>query len=165
KIAPVSISNGMAWSLDRRLFYYIDTPTLTVVAYDFDEITAEIKNKRIAIRIQEDEGSPDGMTIDNEGMLWIAHWDGWQISRWNPLTGKKLLSILLPVARVTSCCFGGENFQDLYVTSAKTGLTAGELHDQPLAGSLFIIRDIGYHGLPLFEFDADTKQMVKKISA
>lgn len=165
KIGSVSISNGLAWSLDHRLFYYIDTPTFTVAAFDFDKVSAEIKNKKIAIRIPEDEGSPDGMTIDNEGMLWIAHWDGWQITRWNPLTGEKLLSIPLPVARVTSCCFGGENFQDLYITSAKTGLTAGQLYEQPLAGSLFIIRNIGYRGLPLFEFDVDMQQIVKKISA
>lgn len=153
KMQRVSISNGMTWSLDHKLFYYIDTPTFTVVVYDFDSINAEITNKRIAIRIPDDEGSPDGMTIDNEGMLWIAHWDGWQITRWNPLSGKRLLSIHFPVARVTSCCFGGENFQDLYVTSAKTGLTSDQLHNQPLAGSLFIIRNIGYIGLPLFEFD------------
>ncbi len=93
------------------------------------------------------------MTIDSEGMLWIAHWDGWQITRWNPLSGKKMLSIPFPVARVTSCCFGGEDFRDLYITSAKTGLTAVQLNEQPLAGSLFIIRNIGYKGLPLFEFD------------
>jgi len=153
KLERVSISNGMAWSLYHSLFYYIDTPTFTVTAFDFDEVNAKIFNKRIAIRIPENEGSPDGMTIDNEGMLWIAHWDGWQITRWNPLSGEKILSIPFPVARVTSCCFGGDDFQDLYVTSAKTGLTTDQLYKQPLAGSLFIIRNIGYNGLPLFEFD------------
>ena len=153
KIKDVSISNGISWSLDHSVFYYIDTPTFTVAAFDFDEVDATIKNKRIAIRIPENDGSPDGMTIDSEGMLWIAHWDGWQITRWNPLSGKKMLSIPFPVARVTSCCFGGEDFRDLYITSAKTGLTAVQLNEQPLAGSLFIIRNIGYKGLPLFEFD------------
>jgi sugar lactone lactonase YvrE len=153
KMERVSISNGIAWSLDHKVFYYIDTPTFTVAAFDFDQANAKITNKRIAIQIPESEGSPDGMTIDNEGMLWVAHWDGWQITRWNPLSGKKMLSVPFPVARVTSCCFGGEDFEDLYVTSAKTGLTADQLHEQPLAGSLFVIRNIGYKGLPLFEFD------------
>ncbi len=153
KMERVSISNGISWSLDNKFFYYIDTPTFTVAAFDFDPVNAKITNKRIVIRIPENEGSPDGMTIDNEGMLWIAHWDGWQITRWNPFSGKKMLSIPFPVARVTSCCFGGENFRDLYITSARTGLTADQLHKQPLAGSLFIIRNIGYEGLPLFEFD------------
>ena len=153
KMERVSISNGIAWSPDHKVFYYIDTPTFTVAAFDFDQVNATIINKKTAIRIPENEGSPDGMTIDQEGMLWIAHWDGWQITRWNPLSGKKMLSIPFPVARVTSCCFGGVDFRDLYVTSAKTGLTAEQLHEQPLAGSLFVIRNIGYKGLPLFEFD------------
>jgi sugar lactone lactonase YvrE len=153
KMERVSISNGISWSLDHSVFYYIDTPTLRVSAFDFDQVNATIMNKRIAIRFPENEGLPDGMTIDNEGMLWIAHWDGWQITRWNPFSGEKILTVPLPVARVTSCCFGGEDFQDLYITSAKTGLTPAQLHEQPLAGSLFIIRNIGYKGLPLFEFD------------
>jgi sugar lactone lactonase YvrE len=153
KMDHVSISNGMAWSLDHCVFYYIDTPTFTVTAFDFDMVNAKIVNKRIAIRIPEIDGSPDGMTIDNEGMLWIAHWDGWQVTRWNPLSGKKILSISLPVARVTSCCFGGDDFQDLYITSAKTRLTDDQLRKQPLAGSLFVVKNIGYSGLPLFEFD------------
>jgi sugar lactone lactonase YvrE len=154
KMERVSISNGLTWSLDNSILYYIDTPTFTVAAFDFDRVNAEITNKRIAIRIPKNNGSPDGMTIDSEGMLWIAHWDGWQITRWDPISGKKLLSIPLPVARVTSCCFGGELFGDLYITSAKNGLSQDQLRDQPLAGSLFVIENIGYNGLPLFEFDA-----------
>lgn len=152
KISHVSISNGMAWSGDHKTFYYIDTPTFTVAAYDFDKNTAEISNKRIVIHIPKAEGSPDGMTIDSEGMLWIAHWDGWQITRWDPDTGKKLLSLPLPVARITSCTFGGDNLDDLYITSARTGLTNKQLKEQPLAGSLFVIKNIGYKGLPSFEF-------------
>jgi sugar lactone lactonase YvrE len=154
KMDHVSISNGLCWSSDHSLFYYIDTPTLAVAAYDFDIANANLSNKRMVVNFPNNEGSPDGMTIDREGMLWIAHWDGWQISRWNPASGEKLLSIPLPVARVTSCCFGGEDFQDLYITSAKTGLSAGQLFQQPLAGSLFVIRDIGFRGAALFEFDA-----------
>ncbi|MDR3696635.1 SMP-30/gluconolactonase/LRE family protein [Mucilaginibacter sp.] len=152
KISNVSISNGMAWSADHKTFYYIDTPTFTVAAYDFDKNTAEISNKRVVINIPKEDGSPDGMTIDSEGMLWIAHWDGWQITRWNPDTGKKLLSIPLPAARITSCAFGGDDMDDLYITSARTGLTKDQLTEQPLAGSLFIIKNIGYKGLQGFEF-------------
>jgi sugar lactone lactonase YvrE len=152
KMEHVSISNGLAWSLDQKTFYYIDTPTFTVAAFDFDLSDGTIRNKRIAIRVTAADGSPDGMTIDNQGMLWIAHWDGWQVTRWNPQTGKKILSIPLPVARVTSCCFGGDKFQDLYITSAGIGLNEDQLENQPLAGSLFVIRNIGYYGMPLFEF-------------
>ncbi len=152
KIKGVTISNGLAWSADRKTFYYTDTPTLEVAAFDYDDYTGAISNRRTIIRIEEKEGYPDGMTIDNEGMLWIAHWNGWQVTRWNPATGTKLLSIKLPVAKVTSCTFGGENFDDLYITSAKVDLTEAELKEQPFAGSLFVIRQCGFKGLPSFEF-------------
>jgi sugar lactone lactonase YvrE len=152
KITPVSISNGLAWSMDHRTFYYIDTPTRTVVSYNYDVKSGEISDKKIIIKIAEEDGYPDGMTIDNEGMLWVAHWDGWQVSRWNPGTGEKLSTIRLPVARVTCCTFGGENFEDLYITSAMRGLTEKELEEQPLAGSLFVIKNIGHKGLPPFKF-------------
>ena len=153
KVSKVSISNGMAWSLDHQTFYYIDTPTFTVVAYNYNKSSGEISGKKIVINIEKEDGSPDGMTIDNEGMLWIAHWDGWQITRRDPRTGEKLFSLPLPVARVTSCAFGGDDFGDLYITSARVGLTENELEKQPLAGSLFVIKNIGYKGTPPFEFD------------
>ena len=152
KIDKVSISNGMAWSLDHRIFYYIDTPTFTVVAYDFDKISGTISNKKIIINVPEAEGFPDGMTIDAEGMLWIGHWQGWQVSRWNPDTGKKIYSIKLPVAKVTSCTFGGRNFKDMYITSARVHLSEKELAEQPLAGSVFVITDCGFTGVPAFKF-------------
>lgn len=151
KIDSVSISNGLAWSADHKTMYYIDTPTLQVVAYDFNNATGHISNKRTVLEIDKADGFPDGMTIDKEDMLWVAHWDGWQVSRWDPATGKKLLRIDMPVARVTSCTFGGETFGDLYITSAKVGLGADALKQQPLAGSVFVIRDCGYTGLPAFE--------------
>lgn len=153
RIAGVTISNGMAWSVDHQTWYYIDTPTREVVAYDYDKITGQITNKKTIIEIAREDGYPDGMTIDNEGMLWIAHWDGWQVSRWDPVNGKKLLRIQLPAARITSCTFGGENLEDLYITSARVGLTEEELKNQPLAGSLFILPGCGFKGMPAFEFE------------
>ena len=96
------------------------------------------------------------MTMDTEGMLWIAHWGGWQVTRWNPDTGEKLLSIPFPVSRVSCCTFGGENLEDLYVTTASRELTDEELAEQPLSGSLFVVKNIGFKGLPLFEFGTGT---------
>ena len=152
KIEGVTISNGMAWSIDHQTFYYIDSPAFEVVSYHYNKRTGHITNKKTVIRIEEKEGSPDGMTIDREGMLWIAHWDGWQVARWNPETGEKLTRVQLPVARVSSCTFGGENLDDLYITSAREGLTKDELQKQPLAGSLFVVRGCGYKGMATFEF-------------
>jgi len=150
-IANVSISNGLAWSVDHRTLYYIDSPTRQIVAFDFDDGRGAISNRRVVIQLGEEEGFPDGMTIDKEGMLWVGHWGGWQVARWNPQTGKKLLQIKLPVAKVTSCTFGGDLLQDLYITTAKVDLTANELREQPLAGSLFVVPNCG-EGLPPFEF-------------
>jgi sugar lactone lactonase YvrE len=153
RIEDVTISNGMAWSADHQTFYYIDTPTSEIVAYDYEKITGHIFNKKVIIKIAKEDGWPDGMTIDNEGMLWIAHWDGWQVTRWDPLRGEKLCRVKLPVAKVTSCTFGGEKLEDLYITSAKVGLTKEQSAKQPLAGSLFVLRECGFKGMPAVEFE------------
>lgn len=153
KIAGVTISNGMAWSLDQSKFYYIDTPTFEVSVYDYDKSTGSIKNKKTAIKVPKKDGYPDGMTTDNEGMLWIAHFGGWQVTRWNPQTAEKLFTVKLPVSQVTSCAFGGADFSDLYITTASKELTADELKKEPLAGSLFVLCNSRFTGLPAFEFD------------
>lgn len=148
KIEGVSCSNGLAWSADDRTFYYIDTPTQQVVAYDFDVATAKIANRRVVINVPSSDGWPDGMTIDGEGMLWVALWGGWKVVRWNPHTGEKIQEIKLPVSQVTSCTFGGRNLQDLYITSARKGLTTSELVLEPHAGALFVAKGVGVQGIP-----------------
>lgn len=140
QLDQVSVSNGMAWSADSRIFYYIDTQLERVDAFDFNRMTGSITNRRTVIRIAEGEGRPDGMTIDNEGMLWVAHWGGWQVGRYDPQTGEKLFSVELPVARVSSCAFGGPNLDWLYITTARDGLSEAEAKEQPLAGSIFRIK-------------------------
>ncbi len=152
KKTAVTISNGLTWNQDAKSMYFIDTPTYKVLAFDFDLKTGDITNEHVVIEIQEKDGAPDGMTIDNEGMLWIAHWGGWQVSRWNPHSGKKLMHITLPVEKVTCCTFGGKHLNDLYITTARIDLSDAELQQQPLAGSLFVIRDCGFQGLPAVEY-------------
>ncbi len=156
KKTGVSISNGLAWSGDQKKMYYIDSPTHSVTVFDYDPSRGDIGPGKVAFRIPEEEGTPDGMTIDREGMLWIAHWDGWQVARWHPGSGEKLLSIPLPAARITSCTFGGPDYRDLYVTSAATGLTDDELAVQPLAGSLFVVRGLHAQGEPASRFLTET---------
>lgn len=150
KLEQVSISNGMAWSLDSGIFYYIDSPTKKVVSYEFDIANGDIMNRKTVFNIGN--GYPDGMTIDDEGMLWIAIWDGWKVIRVNPVSGVQIAEILLPVSKVTSCVFGGKDLTDLYVTTARLGLSDEELHEQPLAGSLFVIRASGCKGMNAFEY-------------
>ncbi len=150
-VSGITISNGLAWSVDHRTLYYIDTPTMRVDAFDFDPAISGLSNRRTVIRVPEGIGYPDGMTIDREGMLWIGMWDGWAVTRWDPRTGKMLQKIELPVGRVTACCFGGENWDELYLTSASTRLSAEALAKQPLAGSLFRCRP-GVAGFAPFEY-------------
>ena len=152
KITGVTCSNGMAWSPDDKTLYYIDTPTRQVVAYKYDTKNGDITDGRVAISIPEEKGSPDGMTIDTEGMLWIALWDGWKVIRYNPYTSEQLYEVTLPVSRVTSCVFGGDDMDDLYITSAREGLSDSDLKEQPLAGSLFVIRKSGFEA-DAFEYD------------
>lgn len=90
------------------------------------------------------------MTMDSEGMLWIAHWEGWQVARWNPFTGEKIHAIHMPVSLVTSICFGGENMDEMYITSARVGLTDEQLAEEPwLEAALSLnraaIKDLGLH--------------------
>jgi sugar lactone lactonase YvrE len=152
KIPGVWISNGLAWTQDKRTMYYIDSPTACVMAYDYDDATGALANPRCVIKVNSaQQGYPDGMTIDSEGMLWIAHWDGGAVRRWNPHTGAVMVEIKLPVTRPTSCVFGGKDFATLYITSASTRLSAEKLAAQPLAGSLFVCEP-GVQGLPMDEY-------------
>jgi sugar lactone lactonase YvrE len=151
KITGVSISNGIAWSLDGRLMYYIDTPTGKVVQYDFNGKRGAISNKKTIITIPEEEGYPDGMTIDSDGMLWIALWDGFAVAQYNPHTGEVLQKIDVPVPKVTSCAFGGENLDTLFITTASVEMTDEELAQYPLSGSIFTAK-VNAKGAEAFHF-------------
>jgi len=144
-------SNGIAWSLDSTTMYHIDTPTRRVTAYDYELATGQITNPRTVITIPPGCGKPDGMTIDAEGMLWIALWEGSCVGRWDPRCGDLLGTITVPAQRVTSCAFGGPSLLDLYITTARIGLTESALARQPSAGGLFRARP-GVGGVPAFEF-------------
>jgi len=146
-LTGVTISNGLAWSADGGTFYYIDTPTRQVLAYDFDAEEGALSNPRTAVHFPEGEGYPDGMTIDAEGMLWVAHWGGGKVSRFHPATGERLTEIAFPAELVTSCAFGGRDLDELYITTARTGLAEDRLQKQPSAGGLFRIKP-GVKGTP-----------------
>lgn len=142
----VAISNGMAWSEDGRTFFYIDTPTRRVDAFECDPTSGTLGRRRTAVRLPDGvSGWPDGMAIDQEGALWVALWDGWAVHRYHP-DGTLAEVIPMPVARPTSCAFGGADLGDLYVTSARSGLSPADLAAQPAAGGIFRLRT-GARGL------------------
>ena len=133
----ITISNGLAWSQDQRTMYYIDTPTRRIDALDFDSETGSISQRRSAFEIPDGMGYPDGMTIDAQGRLWVALWAGWGVGCWDPTSGELLGKVELPVECVTSCCFGGPDYQTLYITTASRDLDKEGWVQQPLAGGLF----------------------------
>lgn len=155
-LEKITISNGLCWSHDHRFLYFIDTAALRVDRFDYDISTGSIANRKPIIEIDPKEGYPDGMTIDGEGMLWIAHWGGWQVTRWNPNTGEKIGNIHLPVSQVTSLCFGGEHYDTLFITSARRGLNEEALQKEPLAGATFIVNDIPFKGNAFYTFQTPT---------
>lgn len=150
-LSNVTTSNGLGWSPDQTTMYYIDTPTMQVQAFDYDGSSGEIGRGRVVVQFPDGVGRPDGMTVDADGMLWIAHWDGSRVTRWNPKSGKLLDTIWLPVSRVTSCTFGGSWLDELYITTAREGLDAERLAQEPHAGGLFAICP-GATGLPTYEY-------------
>jgi sugar lactone lactonase YvrE len=121
-----------------------------IYAYDFDPSAGEIANRRTFAEIPPTEGFPDGLSVDSEGFVWSAHWDGWRITRYDP-DGKVERVIQLPVQRPTSCAFGGEDLSQLYITSAWTGLHEIDRREQPYAGDLFRIQT-EFTGLPENEY-------------
>jgi sugar lactone lactonase YvrE len=148
----VRISNGLAWSPDHKTFYYIDTPTRNIQAFDYDAATGQIGNPRTAIHVPESLGWADGMTSDMQGNLWIALWGGAQVTRWNPHTGRLLEQISIPALQSSCCVFGGKDRNELYVTSARVGMNEADLQKYPLSGGLFKVTT-KYEGMPTFEFE------------
>jgi len=140
------VTNGPAWSADNRTLYHNDSVNGRVYAFDFDPDTGEIANKRLFLQFGKEDGSPDGMTTDAEGGLWIAHWGAGKLTR-RDAKGNILRTVELPCSQVSSCAFGGPNLTTLYITTAAVGLSAQQLEREPLAGGLFAL-EMDIAGLP-----------------
>jgi sugar lactone lactonase YvrE len=138
-LSNVTVSNGIDWSLEGETMFYVDSTAQSLDAFDFDVTAGRISNRRTVVRFSLDEGTPDGLTIDREGYVWVALWGGWSIRRYTA-GGELDRTVTLPAENITSAAFGGESLDELYVTSAREGLTESELDDQPDAGALFRCR-------------------------
>ena len=137
-LAGVTISNGLAWTRDTTTMYYIDSPTQRIDAFSYEAETGDIRDRRTVVQVPVELGSPDGMTIDADGGLWVALWGGSAIHRY--VDSRLDRVIRLPVSRPTSCAFGGPDLDELYVTSAWKGLSTDARRAEPLAGALFRLR-------------------------
>lgn len=138
-IGQVSISNGIDWSLDDRLMYYVDTPTGCVDVFDFDPEAGTIANRRTFVKVTETAGRPDGIALDADGHVWVAVCGGWSVRRYAP-DGSLSGSVEVPVANVTSCAFGEPGLDALFITTSTDGMTPDQRAAQPLAGALFSAR-------------------------
>lgn len=148
--AGLTVSNGLGWSPDGNTFYLTDTPTHKIYAYDFNQDTGEINNRRVLIDLQDEGLLPDGLTIDAGGYLWSAMWNGWYVVRFAP-DGQEVMRVKMPVQCPTSCTFGGEELDVLYITTASVGLSQAEIQRSFYSGDLFCLKtDI--QGLPSSSF-------------
>lgn len=135
----VGESNGIDWSPDDRLMYYVDTLEKRIDVFDFDVAAGAIENRREFAAIDEGEIVPDGLTVDAEGGVWLALWGGSQVRRYTP--GGSLERVVeLPASQITSCAFAGAELSDLYITSARDFLDPDALEREPDAGALFVCR-------------------------
>lgn len=142
--------NGIGWSPDGTVMYFTDSDARTIYRYDVDPAGGGIENRRPFVVSSDDDGVPDGLTVDAEGFVWSARWDGWRLERYDP-EGSLERVVMMPVQRPTSVAFGGDDLDQLYVTSARIGLTDGELKSQPQAGGLFRLRP-GVRGRAEYRF-------------
>lgn len=147
----IGISNALCWSPDNSKFYFADTMQQEIWQYDYVAETGMISQRRLFAHTRDQPGNPDGATIDSEGFLWNAQWDGWRLVRYAP-DGSVDRIVELPVQKPTSVIFGGRNLETLYVTTAIWDLSEEALAEQPWAGSLLAV-DVGVCGLPERRFD------------
>jgi sugar lactone lactonase YvrE len=150
QLGEVTISNGIAWAQDGGTMYYVDTPAAGIDAFAFDLESGALGRRRRLVDLPPGAGTPDGLTIDAEGALWVALFDGGAVRRYTP-DGRLDAEVSLPVCKVTSLAFGGPRLDILYITSARLGLDDRELAQQPHAGAVFAIEP-GVAGVPAHEF-------------
>ena len=136
-LTGLTIANGMGWSPDARTMYFIDSPTREIWAFGFDSKDSTLREKRTVVIVPDSLGWPDGMTVDPDGTLWVAHWGAGCVAHWDPATGKLLGTIETGCPNTSSCAFGGPSGRELFITTSQLGLSAAELARAPLSGALF----------------------------
>jgi sugar lactone lactonase YvrE len=144
------VCNGPAFSPDGRSLYFSNSTQREILEFDYDPEKGLVGNSSVFARIPDTAGYPDGLSVDAEGYIWCAHWDGWRVTRYAP-DGREDVVVDFPVPRVTSCVFGGRQLDTLFVTTARTGLDDSVLDKAPLSGSLFAFRP-GVSGLAAQRF-------------
>lgn len=143
----VTVSNGIAWTKDRKTMYYVDSHLRRIDAFDYNDADGSVTNRRTVVTVPAGGGSPDGIALDAEGNIWAALWGANAVGRFNPLTGELLQKIEVPAPNVSSCAFGGKDLDTLYITTARGELKEAQLTAYPLSGGLFSVKP-GVKGVP-----------------
>jgi sugar lactone lactonase YvrE len=143
-------SNGLGWSPDGTVFYLTDSGDKKIYAFDFDADAGEISGRRVFVDLSDTDPTPDGLTVDEEGHVWTAQFDGSGVIRFDP-EGREVSRLELPVKRTTSCAFGGAERRHLYITTASVGLSEQEIEEGFHSGDLFRA-DVGITGLAFHRF-------------
>ncbi|OUL20207.1 SMP-30/gluconolactonase/LRE family protein [Nostoc sp. 106C] len=146
----LTISNGLGWSPDNKTFYLTDSPLKTIYAFNFDFESGSISNRQVFIDLTAESFYPDGLTVDSEGCIWSAMWDGWCIIRFDS-SGQEMMRVKIPVQRPTSCTFGNADLMTLFITTASVGLSEAEIQNSFYSGDLFSLPST-ISGLPTYHF-------------
>ena len=146
-VSGLTIANGIGWSPDGSTMYLADSGTADVHAFAVESPTGDLGGRRTFVHVDDGSGVPDGLTVDEEGCVWVALFDGGVVRRYGP-DGRQLSEVKLPAARPTSCAFGGPDRATLFVTTSRVGLDEVALVDQPEAGLVFRVDGLGVRGQP-----------------
>lgn len=141
----IGCSNGMGFTPDLKGMYYTDSTVRRIYLFDYDRVTGYLTNQRLFVKTPDDEGVPDGMTVDAEGFVWSARWDGSCLVRFSPI-GKETMRITFPAKKVSCVTFGGADCTDMYITTAGGQDKAA---NGPGAGALYHL-NLGIKGVPEF---------------
>ncbi|MER5915270.1 SMP-30/gluconolactonase/LRE family protein [Streptomyces sp. NPDC001982] len=155
-VRDLAMANGLGWSPAGDTMYLADSRVRRVLAFDYDVETGSVSERRTWVQMPEKAGFPDGLAVDAEGAVWVAAYLGGAVHRYDA-DGTLVDVVELPVAKVTSVCFGGDGLTDLYVTTSRAGLTEEQLREQPSAGDVLVVPGAG-RGLPGVRFDPATLQ-------
>ena len=151
QVDKIGMSNGLGWSPDNTKMYLVDTTERHVMQFDFSLPEGSLTNKRIILKFNEADGSPDGMCVDGEGMLWIAFYGAKRVGRYNPTNGQLIGEVEVPAENVTCCTFGGADMDILFITTASEGVKEEGFKAYPDTGSLFSVKT-GIKGLKGYKF-------------
>jgi sugar lactone lactonase YvrE len=151
RLTKVGISNGIVWTADKKTMYFIDTLAYSLDAYDYDDATGNVSNRRVLVRFAPEQGFPDGMTIDSQDKVWVAVMGAGKVFHYDPEPGTLLEVIELPTPATTSCALGGPNLDELYITTSTLGLTPEQLAADHQAGAVFKVK-VDVQGVPAMEY-------------